>query len=919
MGDLGDPGSLFVGRGSHLSALDGQLAHVVAGASRIVLVDGPAGIGKTALIRRFVAGHPDAEVLKACGEENETGLPLGLLDQLLSRTAHNEQVLPRPPAADAPTAGARLLDALGELQTRTVGPLILVVDDAHWADSSSLQALAFALRRLRADRVLTVVVVREADDPALPEGLRRLLTGEGTLRLSLTGLSAGEVGELAAARGGSLPPTAVVRLLDHTDGNPLHVKALLEQVPPARLMSTAFPLPAPLGYARLIEQRLADCTAEAQALASAASVLGMSCPLHRAARLAELKDPLPALEEAVGAGLLDETPEPGGPRMSFPHPMLRATVYRRLGPVRRHALHRAAAGQSDSVYSRLQHLVHAAQGPDDTLAGQLADAARTEAAARRWGSAAPLLRDAARLARTERDRERYGVEAVEALLWEGRREEAQAVFDELPGDPCSAAHRYARAMMLPFDGDLRQAEPLLREAWNDCDPTTDPEPASYIAGMLSFMALSLNQGLDAAEWAGRSLRLCARRASSTMLRYVRMTGYGLSGDIERGLAVVAELPDASLVTTADVDLLCGRGLLRLWAGELAGAERDLREAVFICRDGPMMLRIIAMFQLGLTQYALGAWEEAAQLLDSAASLTDDTGNELHPTVHAAAAWVLAARGDHDRAEWHLRQVPDIPVTPEMIMTESRRARAFLALLRRQPDAAAAELLPLLEANAAEGLCEPMTGPWRDLLAEALIGLGRLDEADHALTAFEALATDRGHAAALATGCRIRGELFAARHEPEAAEDMFGTGLTHAARVTAPYERARLQLALGELLRRTGRRAAAAQALQAALETLTGLGAVPLLERCARELAACGTARTAGCPPSPPDRGPVLTSQELAVARLAASGLTNRQVARELLLSVKTVEYHLGHAYTKLGISSRVELATRLPPGPVGTG
>lgn len=113
MGDQGEP---FVGRGSHLLALDGQLAHVVAGASRIVLVDGPAGIGKTALIGRFVAGHPDAAVLKACGEENETGLPLGLLDQLLSPAAHDEhgeQVLPgrrlptrRPPARGCSTYSA---------------------------------------------------------------------------------------------------------------------------------------------------------------------------------------------------------------------------------------------------------------------------------------------------------------------------------------------------------------------------------------------------------------------------------------------------------------------------------------------------------------------------------------------------------------------------------------------------------------------------------------------------------------------------------------------------------------------------------------------------------------------------------------------------------------------------------------------
>lgn len=96
MGELGDQGGPFVGRGRHLSALDGQLAHVVAGASRIVLVDGPAGIGKTALIRHFVAAHPDAEVLRACGEENETGLPLGLLDQLLSPPSMTSRPFPGP-------------------------------------------------------------------------------------------------------------------------------------------------------------------------------------------------------------------------------------------------------------------------------------------------------------------------------------------------------------------------------------------------------------------------------------------------------------------------------------------------------------------------------------------------------------------------------------------------------------------------------------------------------------------------------------------------------------------------------------------------------------------------------------------------------------------------------------------------------
>ncbi|MDV9170076.1 AAA family ATPase [Streptomyces sp. W16] len=906
----------FVGRSEQLSALRARLARVVEGEPCLVLVEGPAGIGKTSLVGRFLADHPETEVLTGCGEEGEAGTPFGLLDHLFSDT---QVSIPRPATADAPTAGSLLVDGLGEVQMRIGRPLILVVDDVQWADAPSLQALAFALRRLRADRVLTIAVTREADDPALPEGLRRLLLRQDTLRLSLAGLTAAEVSELVDAHAGPLPPAAVMRLFDHTGGNPLYLKALLEQVPMDRLMSSASTLPAPLGYSRLIERQLTNCTEEAQALVNSACVLGNSSPLHTAARLADLKHPLSALEEAVGQGLLQEVLEQGGSRVRFPHPMVRATVYAGLGPVRRNSLHVAAAEQASTSFGRLQHLVHAAWGPDDALAGQLSELAHTEAAARRWGTAALLLRDAARLACGERDRLWYSVKTIEALLWEGRRDEAQVLFDELPGDSGSPAYRYARALLSPFNGEISQGEALLRDAWESCDTRADPELAAHVAGLLSSVMLSVNQGLQAAEWAGRAMSLWPRRTSEGMLRYVQMAGCGLGGDIARGLALAADLPKASLVAVSDVDLLCGRGLLWMWAGELDEAARDLREAIFICRGGPMMLRIVALLNLGLTEYALGSWEQAAQRLESAASLVDDAGLDLLATVHACTAHVQAARGQDDRALWHLARLPDVPVTCGTVLTEARRARAFLALLQGQPGVAADELTPLLEADAVEGLCQPMTAPWRDLLAEAFIGLGQLDQAEETLTAYDKLTAECGPQEARAAGWRIRGMLLAARRDVEAAERAFQEGLVHTARVHAPFEQARLRLALGQLLRRTGRRACAARELHAAHTILTGLGATPLIRLCERELAACGIPGTAGRRPTAAEAGTQLTPQELAVGRLAAGGLTNRQVARELVISIKTVEYHLGNVYAKLGISSRTGLMTRLPPGPFSAG
>jgi DNA-binding CsgD family transcriptional regulator len=155
---------------------------------------------------------------------------------------------------------------------------------------------------------------------------------------------------------------------------------------------------------------------------------------------------------------------------------------------------------------------------------------------------------------------------------------------------------------------------------------------------------------------------------------------------------------------------------------------------------------------------------------------------------------------------------------------------------------------------------------------------------------------------------VRGGLLAALSRPEAAEPAFRAGLEHAEAVANPFDRARLALDFGTFLRRTGRRTAAIEHLVAAYGAFGTLGAVWFAHRCGRELSACG--HPVGRGPTPPLP---LTPQELAVARLAAEGLTNRRIAHELVLSVKTVEYHLSHTYAKLGIGSRADLPAKLAP------
>ena len=904
----------FVGRESELARLRLLLEQARAGRSCLALVEGPAGIGKTALVHQFLDSADEGCVLWASGEEHEGSLTFGVLAQLVSHAPpavadHVAAILKGDEGSVDPLlAGAALVDLLGELQQ--LGPVVLVVDDAHWADRLSLVALGFALRRLHADRVLTLVISRDVSNPGLPEGLRRLLTDRHrSLQLSLAGLPADELRSLGARLGvGSLSARAAARLHTHTDGNPLHARALLEQLPADALDTPDMPLPAPRSFALLVLARLTGCGPDTQNLVGAASVLGGRCPLHLAAGVAQLDEPLPALEQAITTGLLVE--EPGTRTVRFAHPLVRAAVYDQLGPARRTALHTRAASLSEDEQTRLHHRAAAATGPDPALADDLAKAGRREAIIGSYPAAAHHLSAAARLTPSRTDREQLVLEATECRLLAGDIADSVDVGVRLRTLAPTSWRSFVLARLALVAGRFAGAEALLREAWQQCDPGTQPELATRIAAQMATLCVLQGRGHSTVEWADRALRLAPDHSATDMLRFVRLAGLGFGGQADAALATLRDVPDPAVASLGELDTLMGRGLLRTWTDDLDGAREDLVGVLAAGHDRSVAFRLTAADTLAGAEYRIGHWDDAVLHNDLAISIATDADQPwLAPLCHATAASILTARGDWDQAVAQANIARTVAAASGNLVASAYAAAATarLAQARADPEGVIAALDPLLHLKDGDNIKEPAVICWQDLLVDALVAVGDLDQAEAVLGAFETLAADRRRHSAMAAAARARGNLAAARGDKAAAATAFQTGLKHMAQINMPFDHAVLQLAYGAFLRRAGKRGAAGTQLTAAHTVFDRLGARPYLERSERELAACGRS---------PTRRQIakrtrLTPQELAVARLVARGLTNQQAARELVLSVKTVEYHLGHVYAKLQVTSRDQLAQRL--------
>jgi DNA-binding CsgD family transcriptional regulator len=474
---------------------------------------------------------------------------------------------------------------------------------------------------------------------------------------------------------------------------------------------------------------------------------------------------------------------------------------------------------------------------------------------------------------------------------------------EAPGpEPCPIL-----AYLAIFAGDLEAAQRLLALAWERRALADDDRLSATIAQRSAFLATSRLRGREAIEWVARAHALAPDDET---------TGRLVASSLALGSSFIGRREDAYAALDrwleprpgAGFVLLALKGFLLLADGDVHAArsafETSARESL---AEGLLVVAGLSLSGLTYVEYVAGAWDHAVVSSERAIALAIESEDRwVTGQAHWRASYVAAARGEWPVAEAHIRAIEEQAPSFERHRAAAAIAAAGLAAARERPADVLQALAPLEQMRSGEGVDDPAFLPWHHLKAHALVDAGRLDEAEGFLAKAASIASSRANPLLEARLAHARAKLEFARHRPEHAGTAFAEAHGLIEPLEMPYEQAQIELSHGQVLRRTGERRAAAAMLLAAHGRLSELKALPALQRCANELAACGL--------SPSARKTrdytALTPQEIAVTRLVVSGMTNREVSEALMLSTKTVEFHLSNVYTKIGVRSRSELRAR---------
>lgn len=910
--------------------LDAAVAAAADGTASLVLVEGPAGIGKSRLLAeaRALGEKYSFVVRSARGSELERDFPFGVVRQLfeshLVTDAERSRLLAGAAEGAAPVFGdgAREDDRPAEgmfarlhglywltLNLCAERPLLLAVDDLHWCDGASLRFLAYLARRLEELPIVLVASLRASDADA-NQAIIEELTSEPHAQVLVPGpLTVGAVAEVARDRMGEGVDMAFAEACQSsTGGNPLLLNELLKALvadhvtPDAAHVDVVAEL-GPRAASRAVLLRLARLSSAAARVARAVAVLGDGAEFEVVAGLAEL-DTLAvaaATRELVQAEIL--RPEPP---LGFVHPLVQAAIYHDLAPGERELCHETAAT-----------LLLALGAPKQQIA---AHALLMPAQGREW--VANVLRDAALVAVARGD-----LDAASSLL---ERALAEPPAPGLERDLLLELGRVEGMTSLPA------AAGHLGSAYERADdPATRGLAADQLARTLVFLgapddaaALARDAGLELPP----ELEDLARRLEAVEL-FSLIFGAELQGDQHERLVAAREIdvsggigakslaavaawhwaerpgpagPVCALARAAleGPELLAADGLMPMVAAlplALADADEVLvawdAQRAEAHRKGSLMRIGGVHLWSGYTHYLRGDLAEAeAELRASLQTLTDwgmPTAGGWAPPVLAE---VLVERGAIEEARRVLDAVGDAPThSDHTIMLDRARVRLLLAEGRAEDALAQAEAFEL----HADWKQHPRFVPWRSLKATALERLGRHDDAAALAEQEVEIARSWGTPGTVGRSLRVLGTILR-RDGLEQLQEACDVLEDAPARL----EHAKALAALGGTLRRLRKAREAREPLRRALELADSCGAQPLVDEIRSEIYATGarprTTALAGVL--------ALTASERRVADLAAVGQTNRDIAQTLYITPKTVEVHLSSAYRKLGIASRRELA-----------
>lgn len=911
-------GDGFVGRLAELGVLEAALARARQGRPAIIAVEGEAGVGKTALMRTFLADNHDVTQLWASGDETEVSLKFGLVNQLRAAMA-SEDLQAWPPdgsstRVDTFAVGAELLKDIGELEES--GTLAIVIDDLHWVDQASSRALLFWMRRLRRDCVLVLLAMRPRAIDRLGDSWAHLMADTGSCRrVRLGGLTSNEVGLLAETGGRFLPAPAVERLRAHTGGNPLYVEALLEELPEGALQDLSTRLPAPHSYASTVLSRVSRLSVQGRDLVAAAAVIGVRCPTRIATTMAGLVDPLPPLEDVLGRGVLGRSVRGGTEELFFPHPLMRAAVYDDLSAGRRRALHLAAAELMTTISTALSHRVAAAAGLDVELAAELAAAADAEVREGALQTAAEHLIWSSRLEPAAGLAEARLLRAVELLMISGDVAGAHGHLTAIEGCAESAHKRYILAALTASTGNLVEAQRQLRAVVEAVPANGDTDLLGRAAASLALVATMTGHEPEAIRWASTAL---AATPDQPTVNAIARQALGLSlakcGRAEESLALFTGLSRGRDESAPfEAELLATRGVVTTWTGDPQNAVEDLRTVVRWANAGSTLTSVPNVYAtLAEAEYGIGAWDDAITHVELGVSLGQDLDHSWNLAyAHCVATNLYASRGDAGFAAGHATaaQLATQSSPQPLALAFARVAEANVAWACADWDGVLEALRPMPEELAGLIVNHPGLTGWLLREAEALVRSGRPEEAADLLDQLRN--RPAGVGPARRDHVRLRGLVLFECGDVPAALASLDAELRAAGAAPQPFADAQLGLTYGQCLISAGRRPSAVAPLKASRVILAGLRARLFVTACDAALAACGVNLGDG----PEQSLDGLTSKEIVVARLVARGLTNREVAGELYLSTKAIEYHLANIFIKLGIHSRRQLRSMVSADP----
>jgi DNA-binding CsgD family transcriptional regulator len=894
----------MIGRDQERAALDAFLDRADGGCTVLVL-EGEAGIGKSTL---WLAGVESARqrglrVLESRPAEAERAIAHAGLGDLLEPAL--DDVLPRLAvprrralevalaleSTDAPVDPRTLAIAVRNA-LEVLAPVVVAVDDVQWLDASSGGLLAFALRRLRDEDVRVLFARRLGEAMEAPE-LDDALPGVERLRVGP--LSAGATQRLVQARlGTTFARPTLLRVHETSGGNPFYALELAAH----GAVGDPLPVPEPLeGLVRARLEGLPDATREALVLAAA---LGRASPaLLAAAGVSE-----DALDAARDAGVIEVDGV-----IRFTHPLLASVLYQGLSVAERRRAHRRLAEVVADPVDRARHLALATEQPDDAVAAALEDAAGQALARGAVTSAAELGEHALRLTPPDADddRHRRTLAAARAHLAGGEVERARTLARDLvAAAPDGPRRADALLLLAAVEGsNMPESIALRREALEHAAGL--PALEASIHQMLA-MTVRMIEGLAAGEEHARAAIELAERAGDDAVRAAALAALAVNrlnqgkADATRLAEQGYELAVASGDAAQLVEVSFCLAHVLFWSMRLDAARSLLERVYGELRDRDEQAAANAAWYLAMVELRAGRWPAAGDYAQRSRELRSLYGRDEaeHPTNVFPLALVIAHRGDLESARELAAHGHHVAEKQGALLAGLEAITGLIDFWGGDP-AAAVERFASAERTAAKsGWNDPCICWWRSERAEALLELGRVDDALEALGAFEAVATRLRRTWALAYASRCRGLAAATRGDVNDATLLLEQAVAQHGAAGDPFGRARTLLALGVVRRRERQKRAARDAIQAALAGFEELGAAGWAGKARAELGKISGRRR--------DEG--LTPAERRVAALVAEGRTNREVAAALFLGERTVESHLTKVYEKLGVRSRTELASK---------